>query len=75
MITKINGKDVNDDNVLRNTIASMPPGTEVTLTVWRDGKEQDVKAKLGTLTPESARATEQGGGGGKVKRPANSGSR
>jgi serine protease Do len=64
VITKINGKDVNDDNVLRNTIAAMAPGTDVTVTFLREGKEQDVKAKLGTLTAESARATEQGGGGG-----------
>jgi len=64
VITRINGKEVNDDNVLRNTIAAMSPGTDVTLTIWRDSKEQEVHVKLGTLTPESARATEQGGGGG-----------
>jgi Do/DeqQ family serine protease len=55
IITKINGKDVSDANALRNQIAGMQPGNEVTLTVSRDGKQQDVKPKLGELVVETAK--------------------
>lgn len=64
VILKLNGKDTNDTNDLRNAIAGMTPGTPVTLTVSRDGKEQEVRATLGELTTESARAGQQGGPGG-----------
>ena len=62
VILKLNGKDVSDPNELRNTIAGTAPGTEVTLTLSRDGKQQDVRVKLAELTPETARAQQQGGG-------------
>jgi Do/DeqQ family serine protease len=55
VILKLNGKDVNDPNTLRNEIASTAPGTEVTLTIERNGIEQDIRAKLGELPPEAAR--------------------
>jgi serine protease Do len=61
VILKLNGKDVNDDNVLRNQIAAAGPGASVTLTIWRDGKEQDIQATLTELTADNARA---GGGQG-----------
>ncbi len=64
VILKLNGKDENDTNELRNTVASLPPGTDVTLTILRDGKQQDVRVKLGELTAESARAAQPQGGGG-----------
>ncbi len=64
VILKLNGKDVNDSNVLRNEIASSAPGTDVTLTILRSGQQQDVRVKLGELTPQTARAQEEQGGGG-----------
>ena len=64
VILQFNGKDVNDSNELRNQVAAIEPGTEVTLTILRDGQRQQVKARLGTLTPESAQSTEEQGGGG-----------
>jgi S1-C subfamily serine protease len=51
VITALNGEQVNDPNTFRNKIASTPPGTEITLTVKRDGKEQQVRATLGEFTP------------------------
>jgi serine protease Do len=60
VITQLDGKDVNDANALRNEVASKPPGTDVTLTVIRDGKPQQIRAKLGTLTPETAQADQNG---------------
>ncbi len=70
VITAINGQSANDGNDLRNRIASTPPGTEVTLTLLRDGKERQVKATLGELTAEAMRnqpsAAEPGVSGGQL---------
>ncbi len=64
VILKLNGKDVNDSNVLRNMIAGTAPGSEVTLTILRNGSQQDVRVRLGELSAETARAREQQGGEG-----------
>jgi serine protease Do len=50
VILAINGTPVNDGNSLRNHIASALPGTEVTLTIFRDGREQQLNVKLGEAT-------------------------
>jgi Do/DeqQ family serine protease len=52
IITAFNGTEVNDPNVFRNQVASRSPGTEVTLTIQRDGREQQVRATLGEFTPQ-----------------------
>lgn len=62
VILKLNGTDVNDPNTLRNDIAETAPGTEVTLTIQRNGMQQDVRARLAELTPEAAGEQSQGGG-------------
>jgi Do/DeqQ family serine protease len=49
VITALNGSPVKDNNVLRNQIAELQPGSEAKLTVVRDGKERVVTAKLGEL--------------------------
>jgi serine protease Do len=70
VILKVNGKDADDANDLRNNIAGMQPGTEVTLTISRNGSQQDVRVRLGELTPETAQAApesrESGADGGKL---------
>jgi serine protease Do len=66
IITAFNGNEVNEPNVLRNQIAATQPGTEVTLTILREGREQEVKATLGEFRDEAAsgeRGQNQGGGG------------
>ena len=47
VITAFNGDPVTDGNVLRNRVAETPPGTEVMLTILRDGDEQQIRATLG----------------------------
>ncbi len=59
VITALNGAPISDANGLRNRVASTAPNTEVTLTLVRDGREQQVKATLGEYTASGAR----GGGG------------
>ncbi|HTX38690.1 MAG TPA: DegQ family serine endoprotease [Bryobacteraceae bacterium] len=65
VILQLNGTDVNDTNELRNDVAADSPGTEVTLTISRNGKQEQVKVRLGALTPEAAQQTQSSGPSGK----------
>ncbi len=49
VILSVDGHRVADSNALRNRIASTKPGTSVTLTIVRDGREQTLDATLGEL--------------------------
>jgi serine protease Do len=40
----------------------MSPGTEVTLTIWRNNAQQQVRVRLGEWGSEAAGGQEQGGG-------------
>jgi Do/DeqQ family serine protease len=46
IITAINGEKIEDTNVLRNKIAGTLPGSEVRITVQRDGSPQELTATL-----------------------------
>jgi Do/DeqQ family serine protease len=50
VIIGFNGAEVSDPNVFRNQVAGTAPGTEVDLTVLRDGREQHIRATLGEFT-------------------------
>ena len=62
VITAVNGKQFRDMAELRVEIARTQPDKQLTLTVFRDGKMQDIKATVGTqpdtLRPV-ARATDR----------------
>ncbi|HJS23981.1 MAG TPA: Do family serine endopeptidase [Pyrinomonadaceae bacterium] len=58
VITQLNGETINEPNTFRNKIAGTPPGTAITLTVKRDGREQQVSATLGEFTPQAERQRE-----------------
>jgi Do/DeqQ family serine protease len=62
VIVAIDGRAMNDRDVLRNTIAMTKPGTTIALqVVHRDGTKGEVKATLGTLSEEQPVAQQQGG--------------
>lgn len=46
IITAINGEAIEDSNVLRNRVAGTLPGTEIRLTVMRDGSAVELNATL-----------------------------
>ncbi len=58
VITAFNGIEISEPNVFRNLVASTAPGTDVTLTIRRDGREQQMQARLGELVPAANRDTE-----------------
>jgi Do/DeqQ family serine protease len=62
VITAVNGARVDDSNSLRNRIAAMSPGTDVALTVLRDGHEEQLHAKLIELKDDNEAAASEGGG-------------
>jgi serine protease Do len=63
VIVEFNGRKVNDTRHLRLLVAQTPPGTKVTLKVYRDGKPRTFTLTLGTLPDEMAgsSAEEQSG--------------
>jgi serine protease Do len=56
VIVAIDGTVVSDSNTLRNHVAEHKPGTEMKLTVVRNGREESLTATLGRLARETADA-------------------
>lgn len=54
VILALNGKKVTSSVTLPSLVSTIRPGTEVTMTVFRDGKEQEIKVTVG-----SNKATEE----------------
>jgi serine protease Do len=52
MVTALEGKQVLDAGTFRNQIANSPIGSTVRLTVFRDGKKQDVMVRVGNVREE-----------------------
>jgi serine protease Do len=48
VIVALDGKPLTSAGALTRGVGLQSPGREVTLSLWRDGKKQDVKVKLGT---------------------------
>lgn len=63
IITAINGEKLEDSNVLRNKVAGTLPGTEIKLTVLREGKETELTATLDefNVTDSQKPGSENGG--------------
>jgi len=49
IVTKFNGENIEDFSDLTRLVGATRPDSDVTLTIIRDGKEIDVKVKLGKL--------------------------
>jgi len=52
IIVAIDGEKVREVRELQFRIMKTPPGTEITLTILRGGKEQTIKAKVGEMPEE-----------------------
>ncbi len=47
IITEVDGKPAKDMNHFRQYVASLPPGTDVAMKIFRDGKTETAHVKLG----------------------------
>ncbi len=56
VILSVNGEKADDSNNVRNKVSSAKPGSEITLTIWRDKKEQEIKVTLDEYSSEIAKA-------------------
>lgn len=64
VVTKVNGQQVVDVQGLRNTIASLAPGTNVALQIYRSGTPMEMHVTLGERPADlEARANRPGRGG------------
>jgi S1-C subfamily serine protease len=64
VIVAFNDQVVVDSNSLRNQVASTSPGSDVTLTLLRDGRETKVQMKLAELPARAPEGGEEGTGPG-----------
>jgi len=64
IITRMDGKTVEDFSQLRLAVSEMIPGTEVTLDIVRDGKPLAIKAKLDQRPTKSLAGNDHPVGGG-----------
>lgn len=60
IITAINGDKIEDSNVLRNKVAGTLPGTEIKLTVVRDGESRELSATLDEFEASDSKRSNQG---------------
>ncbi len=51
-IMKANGEDIDDARDLARTIAKVKPGTEIAVDIYRAGKPETIKVKIGTMPGE-----------------------
>jgi Do/DeqQ family serine protease len=61
VVTAFNDTPVIDNNNLRNLVASTQPGTDVVLTLLRDGSDKRLTVKLGELPARAGNPGEQEG--------------
>ncbi len=58
VIVSFNGQQIVDSNNLRNLVASSQPGSEATITVLRDGREEKLRVTLAELPTRTAQESE-----------------
>jgi len=49
IILKFNGEAIQEPSELARHVSDLKPGSEATLTLWRDGKEKDISLRLGSV--------------------------
>ncbi|OAM30454.1 protease Do [Eikenella sp. NML03-A-027] len=63
IVQSVNGENVKASSDLPVLIGMIPPGTQLTLGIWRNGKREEVQVTLGSSNTSSADAGNQSGSG------------
>jgi len=63
IVQSVNGENVKASSDLPVLVGMMPPGTQLTLGIWRNGKREEVQVTLGSGSTNSADAGNQSGSG------------
>jgi serine protease Do len=63
VIVAVNGQNIERYGELSGRISNMKPGSDARLTVWRNGKQQDLDVKVAELNEQPQRAAARGGTG------------
>ncbi|OAM34516.1 DegQ family serine endoprotease [Eikenella sp. NML070372] len=63
IVQSVNGENVKASSDLPVLVGMMPPGTRLTLGIWRNGKREEVQVTLGSSNTSSADAGNQSGSG------------
>jgi len=61
VITAINGEKIEDSNILRNKVAGTLPGTELKITVLRDGNPVELNATLDEFEQPGGKGDDESG--------------
>ena len=61
IVQSVNGENVKASSDLPVLVGMMPPGTQLTLGIWRNGKREEVQVTLGSGNTGSADAGNQSG--------------
>ncbi|PYT00947.1 MAG: protease Do [Acidobacteria bacterium] len=73
VIVAINGEKIEDSNVLRNKVAGTLPGTEIHVTVLRDGSPHELTATLDEFEMPGNKTDEDDGNDGGREKLSNTG--
>ena len=63
IVQSVNGENVKASSDLPVLVGMMPPGTQLTLGIWRNGKHEEVQVTLGSSNTGSTDAGNQSGSG------------
>ena len=63
IVQSVNGENVKASSDLPVLVGMMPPGTQLTLGIWRNGKREEVQVTLGSSNTSSTDAGNQSGSG------------
>ncbi|MDB5969822.1 MAG: mucD [Hydrocarboniphaga sp.] len=60
VIVKLDGKTIDETAELPAAVAAMQPGSKIKLTVWREGREKELSAKLDEMTDKQVASADEG---------------
>jgi serine protease Do len=62
VIVAVNGQNIERYGELSGRISNMRPGSDARLSLWRNGKQDDVSVKVAELNEQPSRVASRGGG-------------